>query len=423
MNKLAAYILALGCATVSAQSIGNSPYAFYGLGDVKYDNALNNAAMGGIGTAYIADFSNEFNFKNPATNQNLDLTSLRVSATNENNYFRSNYQQLRSKKHSTYLSNLSLAFPISKDLKVGASFQPYSSKSYQVTTKRSIDGTADTETNVYQGTGAINSLALAAGYNITPEWAVGLRTNYYFGNMVDSQTHSVVLANELSPMYSNRFANEHNIRCLAMTIGASYQKKLPNDYKYTLGATYSGNLAQNSSLVERNLALTPALEPANVTEDRRSEAKNAIPTSFSLGAGYGRDLKWFAGLDYDYKSSTNFNNLQAIGASHRFSAGGWWLPNANNFRNYLSRVTYRGGMYFESGGLKINDVNVNQYALTLGANFPFEKNSFNRISQLDVALEAGRRGTYILGLTEQSFVNLKIGINFSDKWFMKRTYD
>lgn len=69
-----------------AQSIGNSPYAAYGIGEVKYDNTVDLSSMGGISTAYIWDFNNQFNFKNPAANQNLELTSIKVQGTNENNF-------------------------------------------------------------------------------------------------------------------------------------------------------------------------------------------------------------------------------------------------------------------------------------------------------------------------------------------------
>ena len=76
---------------LQAQSIGNSPYAAFGIGDVKYDNTTDVNAMGGISTAYIWDFNNNFNFSNPAANKNLELTSLKVEGANENNFFKSNY--------------------------------------------------------------------------------------------------------------------------------------------------------------------------------------------------------------------------------------------------------------------------------------------------------------------------------------------
>ena len=45
-------------------------------------------------------------------------------------------------KHSTYLSNISIALPLSKKLKFGFGYQPYSSKRYDILTKVELpDGT------------------------------------------------------------------------------------------------------------------------------------------------------------------------------------------------------------------------------------------------------------------------------------------
>src|ERR1700750_3521623 len=102
---------------LNAQSLSNSPYATYGIGDVKYDNTIETASMGGISTAFISDFTSSFNFANPANNSNFELTSIRLEATNENNYFKTNYNDTQSTKHSTYLSNIALAFPLSPKVK------------------------------------------------------------------------------------------------------------------------------------------------------------------------------------------------------------------------------------------------------------------------------------------------------------------
>ena len=89
-------IIVLSCISagyfLNAQTIGNSPYAAFGIGDVKYDNTIDISAMGGISTAYVNDFNNKFNFDNPATNQNFGLTAFSLEASNDNNYFKSDYQ-------------------------------------------------------------------------------------------------------------------------------------------------------------------------------------------------------------------------------------------------------------------------------------------------------------------------------------------
>ena len=57
------YLSLLLVLSVEAQSLGNSPYAAFGIGEVKYDNSVETSSMGGINTAYIWDFNNSFNFK------------------------------------------------------------------------------------------------------------------------------------------------------------------------------------------------------------------------------------------------------------------------------------------------------------------------------------------------------------------------
>ncbi|MCB4235062.1 hypothetical protein LDL59_08080 [Kaistella anthropi] len=103
---------------------------------MKYDNTTDVNAMGGISTAYIWDFNNNFNFSNPAANKNLELTTVKVEATNENNFFKSNYDNMNVTKHSTYLSNITVAFPISSKIKFGLGYQPYSSKNIRYLTKK-----------------------------------------------------------------------------------------------------------------------------------------------------------------------------------------------------------------------------------------------------------------------------------------------
>ena len=164
----------------------------------------------------------------------------------------------------------------------------------------------------------------------------------------------------------------------------------------------------------------------SIIEEKFSEDKNLIPMEFSVGAGYGKDTKWFVGTQLDYKKG---ETIQFLGQpfvndnSYKVSAGGWYLPNYNNFRNYFSRVTYRYGAYYEKGNLAFNGTNINQFAITGGMSFPFENRSASRMSGIDLGIELGKRGTLDNNLIRQNFINVKIGINFADKWFNKRLYD
>ncbi len=425
-------LLASGCC-LHAQTIGNSPYAAFGIGDVKYDNTVENSAMGGISTAYIWDFNGGFNFKNPAANQNVELTTLKIEGTNENNFFKSNYNNLSATKHSTYLSNISLSFPISKKVKFGLGYQPYSTKDYSLYTNNTLSAGNVKGTN-FTGNGTINMVQTAASYSVSPEFSLGLRANYYFGNIYNIEELAYNNAELI-----NGYETKNKVKSFNFTLGTTYQKKYKDDRKLTLGATASfgttGTMETNYTNSTYYYVDQTTKSYISIIEQKNSSDKNLIPTEASVGVGYGHDTKWFLSTQLDYRKGENIQFLGksfSFNNSYRISAGGWYLPNYNNFRNYFSRVVYRYGFYYEKGNLNLNglgEVNgvggkdINKFALTAGVTLPFQKSNVSRMSGIDLGIEFGKRGTLQNNLINQNFINLSIGLNFADKWFVKRQFD
>ncbi len=408
----------------NAQNIGNSPYAIYGIGDRKYENAVDISGMGGISTAFVNDFNNRFNFQNPAGNQNFGMTSFTLEGTNENNYFSSNNQSSKSEKHSTYLSNISFSFPISKRVKFGVNYQPYSSKSYEFL------NASDSFASRFQGSGALSSLQGALSYHINSHFSLGIKTNYIFGKLTDLEEVTSKNVNLINGYETNTKVKNFNF-----TGGFVFQHKFKNDKKITLGATYTfgGNGEANTDYKNSTYYYLDEETKENETliDYKKTISKNLIPEEFSVGVGYGKDAKWYASTQFDYRRG---QEIQFLGKpfpyqdAYKVSMGGWWLPNYNNFRNYFSRVIYRFGAYYEKGGLSLNPVggiakSINEFAVTAGASFPFENSNINKMSSLDIAIEVGKRGTTQNNLINQSFFNLKVGLNFSDLWFRKVEFD
>ncbi|MCW3161564.1 hypothetical protein [Chryseobacterium oryctis] len=415
---------------LNAQNLSNSPYATYGIGDVKYDNTIETTSMGGISTAYISDFTSNFNFANPANNANFELTSIKLEATNENNYFKTNYNDTKSTKHSTYLSNISLAFPLSSKIKMGLSYQPYSSKSYDILhseTTKDNSGNDIIVANRFKGSGTLNTAQIALGYKITPEFSAGLRANLYFGTLYD--TNEVAYSNaELI----NGYETKNKIKNFNFTLGASYQKINPStDRKFTLGATATfGNTNGNMTTDYKNSTYyyTTGEEKAgeSIIEQKSTGSKNLLPLQASIGAGYGEENKWFLSAQVDYKKGETisyFGSTFDFEDSYRISAGGWYLPNVNNFRSYFSRMVYRYGAFYEKGNLKIAGQNINKFGISAGVLLPFKNSSITRMSGLELGLEVGKRGTLNNNLINQNYINFRVGFNFADKWFRKTLYN
>lgn len=413
---------------LNAQNLSNSPYATYGIGDVKYDNTIETTSMGGISTAFISDFTSNFNFANPANNANFELTSIKLEATNENNYFKTDYNNTKATKHSTYLSNISLAFPLSSKLKMGLSYQPYSSKSYNILHEETNQETGVTEYNRFKGSGTLNTAQIALGYKVTDKFAVGARANYYFGNLYD--------LNELA--YSNAelingYETRNSIHNFNFTLGASYQNlNTSTDRKFTIGATTTfGNTSNmttdyvNSTYFYSDAAATTKSNES-IIEQRSTKSKNLLPMQASLGVGYGEENQWFLSVQGDYKKGESiayFGNTLDLQDSYRISAGGWYLPNYNNFRSYFSRIVYRYGAFYEKGNLQIAGQNINKFGVSAGVLLPFKNSSITRMSGLELGLELGKRGTVKNNLINQNFINLRVGFNFADRWFRKTLYN
>ncbi|WP_347219868.1 hypothetical protein [Chryseobacterium sp.] len=412
---------------LNAQSLSNSPYAKYGIGDVKYDNTIEIASMGGISTAFISDFTSNFNFANPANNANFELTSIKLEATNENNYFKSNFNDMKSTKHSTYLSNISLAFPISSKVKMGITYQPYSSKSYDILNRtKSESGDVD-YVNQFKGSGTLNTAAVALSYKINQEFSVGARANLYFGDLSDLTEFTAS-----NSEYIAGYETKNRIRNFNFTLGTSYQKLDPRtDKKLTIGATATFGNTSNMT-TEYTSSTYRYADAAGTKTDitqidyKETKSKNLLPLQASVGVGYGSENHWFLSGQIDYKKGEDISyfgqsfNLQD---SYRISAGGWYLPNYNNFRSYFSRVIYRYGAFYERGNLKLEGNSINKFGISAGVMLPFKNSSITRMSGLEIGVELGKRGTLQNNLINQNFINLKVGFNFADKWFRKSLYN
>lgn len=411
---------------LNAQSLSNSPYAKYGIGDVKYDNTIETASMGGISTAFISDFTSSFNFANPANNTNFELTSIKLEATNENNYFKSNFRDMKSTKHSTYLSNISLAFPISSKIKMGLTYQPYSSKSYDIVTEDK-EGSIIYQ-NGFKGSGTLNTAAVALSYKINQEFSVGARANLYFGDLYDLTEFRAS-----NSEYVNGFETKNRVRNFNFTLGTSYQKlNTRTDKKLTIGATATFGNTSNITTEYTNSTYRYSDPTAgtktdiNIIDQQDVKSKNLIPLQASVGVGYGSENHWFLSGQLDYKKGENisyFGDTFNLQDTYRISAGGWYLPNYNNFRNYFSRVIYRYGAFYEKGNLKIDGTNINKFGISAGVMLPFKNSSITRMSGLEIGVELGKRGTVKNNLINQNFINLKLGFNFADKWFRKSLYN
>jgi hypothetical protein len=157
------------------------------------------------------------------------------------------------------------------------------------------------------------------------------------------------------------------------------------------------------------------------------------PRETILGLGLGKTNKWYAALNYKTRdalvASGYFDNSAEsfqYGQSNRISAGGFYIPKINSISSYWQRVTYRGGVKFEKLGLLVNG-NPNSNAFTsigdFGISFGLGLPLGNRLSNVNLGVEYGKKGTTDNGLLEEKYVNFRLSLSLNDLWFKKRKID
>ena len=126
-NSLYIVFILITCFA-NSQVNTNSPYSFYGLGNISQTGLSQNIGMSGISNALNDNY--HLNFQNPASYSFLKLTSAELG------FQINNYTMLQADlKKSDLLGNIigfGLGFPVSNSSSVSLGFRPYSVIGYNV---------------------------------------------------------------------------------------------------------------------------------------------------------------------------------------------------------------------------------------------------------------------------------------------------
>ena len=417
----------LGAVTIQAQNVSVSPYSSMGLGEQLYNNNTEIGGMGGISTVPTNPYGQSANFSNPAANQNIRMTSFNVSARADQNTFESSSDKVTAGTFK--LSNISLAFPVSKSSTFGMGFQPYSSVGYDIsnsTSKNNINTTSN-----MKGTGGVNSVHAFYNQNLGEGFSVGLRANYLFGKIEKNEKITVEGASLLTD-----YTTKSNLRGLQFTLGSMYHTKVSKTNNIYVGAYYTlgSNLRTDFTDMTSTytyMGSTPS-SVDTVSYNRNDGLKTKLPHTLALGAAYTKDNNWSISGEARLNTWSNFekpsfgnnssvDNNTNYKNNYYLAVGGYWIPDFNSYKSYFNRVIYRAGAYYETAAYSIYGTDINRYGVTVGAGLPIGK--ANDASLLNLSLEYGQKGSSSKGLIKENYLGFKIGFDINDIWFRKRVID
>jgi hypothetical protein len=411
------FLIFLLTSNLFAQNGASSPYSATGLGERNFNGTQATRHMGGLD---VFTDSIHANLNNPASYGFLKLTTYSVGINYTNNNLASASESRRSDLAA--LDYLAVSIP-TKRFSFGFGIVPYTSVGYRI---ESNSQRTDIDIfNRYEGSGGLNQAFLSVGIPLTSYFSIGSSINYNFGNLfyrtgqfVEGIDNGTFLVNESSlGGFSYQFSAQANIpinnkfNAQAMF---SYQPNSSLDANNNRTFyTQSLSTDQLSDFIEIDLS-PMGLENTNVD----------LSQTTRIGAGFGKNKKWFVGVQRNLTKSANFSNrfFERENVSYRdakkWTIGGYFIPNYASFTSFWSRVVYRVGIRSEQMSAVINNIPLTETGISFGLGLPL-----GGLSNANIGLELSQRGQKDSGLVKETIVALRVGLSLNDIWFVKRKYN
>ena len=400
--------------SLSAQNESNSPYSRFGLGDLQSFSTATQSAMGGVGIASYDHLS--INVSNPASYSSVfaQRFTMQTGGIHTTKLLKTSTQN--QVVNSTNFNYLMFSFPLSKFWGTSVGLLPYSEKSYSFS-DASTDPSADL---LFEGNGGLTRIYFGNSINVNKNLSIGANLNYLFGNLNSSRK---VFFNDVS-VFNTKINEDININGFYFDFGLMYKAKL-GKWNSVLGFTIDNGSeisAEKTSLIEtfRSGGEFELIEDT-ISFDQQLGGTLLLPTSMGFGLALSNE-QWKIMADYksdNWEEYNLFGTNDDLENSSRLALGFEFVPDKKSINRYYKMIRYRLGMYSSKTYLNLKNQQLDEKAITLGFGLPLKRSG----SLVNLSAELGQMGTTDDGLIKESFVRFKIGLIFSDIWFIKRKYD
>ena len=398
---------------VNAQN--NRQYSLYGYGLLSDRATSMQRQMGSVG--YAMHSGRQINVMNPASYASIDSLTFLFDIGADMTVLWQQEEDVKEHSFGGGLDYITMQFPIWKYIGASIGLVPYSYVGYAFGTE--IQHGAMTN----QGEGGINQayIGVAGTY---AGFSLGFNVAYSFGNIINDVFSS--------PESSGQTLFEHvmQIRDWDIVLGAQYTTPITRNERLNLGLTF----APKKSIHGQTWAtLQETTHDSQADTIAFMKMAGNYYTPMSIGAGIGlsheRTCRWLVEVDFTYQQwskakysplysladpdnlvfqGMNFNNRT------RFALGGEFVPKIRG--NYMQRVAYRAGVYYNNDYLNIQGNKVKEYGVTAGLGF----NTPEGKTMINLGFEWKHRNATPNPLITENFFNITLGVNFNELWFWQR---
>jgi hypothetical protein len=418
-------ILLFGLTIVALAARGQaakSPFTYLGIGE-PYGNALvHNQGMAGVGISNPQYFF--LNNQNPALLTFNRFTVFGAGFIGERRTV-SNSEKSETNGNGN-LNYLITAFPIKLgQWTTSLGLMPYSSVNYKVNYTAPIEGSTNTVDVVETGQGGINQFYWSNGFLLHRNLSLGIKAAYLFSSIINEYTNQLSSSNQTITYYPTIYERNyvHDITFstgIAYNIDSLFNRK---NYKINVGLVYDFKSKINSEYsarIERRNA-AGIVDSTTLVKDRPGQM--TLPSSISGGISFAKGEILLIGIDYTYLDYRQFRDFKGRAnewgtKGFRLAVGGEFTPDPTAMGSYLKRITYRTGINYDRYAYLINGMPVKDFGINFGFSLPV-----SRISSLDLAFKAGKRGDLNKNSIEENYFKVYFGVTFNDQWFIRRRFD
>lgn len=421
----------------------NSPFSRFGLGDVLPHANILNRAMGSLSVAH-ADASS-INFANPAGYSRLGLVTFDIGLTVDNRTLKSADPVNKYNSVNFTPSYVFLGLPLSTDrqrlkkrtLSLVLGLRPVTTSNYSVREGRKIlPNNIDSVVYLYEGSGGLNEAVVGLG----KRWgglSIGINAGYTFGRK-ENETRTFIGDTSLIPANRSLSSTSASFGGGFINGGLLYEGSFNEKTAVRIG--FAGRLSQKISgqqdVTRRTFFYNGAgttISLDTVFSKVEEEGTIRLPASYSAGITLVKKFSPRAGFVIEDKSigieysSTQwadyryFDRNEGLVNSWMLKIGGHIIPKPFD-ANFWNNVAYRAGFNIGRDYISAHGNDYRTYSFSIGAGLPLLSRRTSQSTQINTALEIGKRGTKVNNITE-NFVRFSVGLSLSDIWFIKRKYD
>ncbi len=446
---------------LKSQTLSQSPYGRFGLGDVLESSSAFIQGLGGVKKA-VAD-SNSLNLSQPAALGALEggVTIFEAGLSGLSTQY-NGVLGTRSGRTAGF-GYFALAFPIKRNVwNVSLSLTPLSNAGFTLR-----DSVTDVEAGLvnlkYTGEGGFSAFSFGNGFHIGKNLNLGIQLRYLFGKT--DYSSKVIFNGDTINQRNSLITNSNRMGDVDLVTGIQYQirfrkpkdratmlrdttldgkqivrRKAERDSLHLIfGGTFRPMTTVNGStsfLSQTFFGNDPGTTFTDTTLFKdRENGKIIMPMQFGGGITLksSRD-RWMVTADYvytDWNGFRLFDQVDSVRSSYRLGLGIQINPvstvRANSGRvAYWKKIRYRAGGYYSDGYLRLNGKAVPEFGVSLGFGLPVVLRTYNTrtaTSVLNFAISAGQRGVSGTNDLNERFLKGTISFSLNDRWFRKFQYD